>query len=262
MEPVHDEMGLLLVEQFREQLNNLSAAVQLLTPVVRETGGEQYDPYLSIVNQSLYRMLRMLGNLEYLQIPENEMIFQPKILDLAGLCRELTAQAAPLTAQAGVELSYQEELGCLLGMGDERLLRRMLLGLMANAVRAAGQGGKIGLRLTERDGKAMFVVWDTGQGMLFPSEMLEGSLHRPDGLGLGLRVARRIVGLHGGSLVFEQREERGGRAVVSIPLRNEEGGGILKSPNVGRDFCGGFSDVLVELAGVLPYTAFGPADLE
>ena len=36
MEPVSEDLGLLLVEQFREQMNNLAAAVQLLTPVVQE----------------------------------------------------------------------------------------------------------------------------------------------------------------------------------------------------------------------------------
>lgn len=41
-----EDLGPLLVEQFRQQMNNLSAAIQLLTPVVREKAGPQYDPYL------------------------------------------------------------------------------------------------------------------------------------------------------------------------------------------------------------------------
>jgi len=50
MEPVSEDLGLLLVEQFREQMNNLAAAVQLLTPVVQEKGGCQYEPYLAILH--------------------------------------------------------------------------------------------------------------------------------------------------------------------------------------------------------------------
>ena len=34
-----EDLGPLLVEQFRQQMNNLSAAIQLLTPVVREKAG-------------------------------------------------------------------------------------------------------------------------------------------------------------------------------------------------------------------------------
>lgn len=89
MEPVSEDLGLLLVEQFREQMNNLAAAVQLLTPVVQEKAGAQYEPYLAILHQSMYRMMRMLSNLEYLQLPEEELGAEQTSLDLAGLCRTL-----------------------------------------------------------------------------------------------------------------------------------------------------------------------------
>ena len=53
MDEKREDLGPLLVEQFRQQMNNLSAAIQLLTPVVREKAGPQYDPYLAILHQSL-----------------------------------------------------------------------------------------------------------------------------------------------------------------------------------------------------------------
>ena len=212
MDEKREDLGPLLVEQFRQQMNNLSAAIQLLTPVVREKAGPQYDPYLAILHQSLYRLIRMVGNLEYLELPEGELPLREGTLDLAGLCRELGEQVSPLTALAGIRFSYEEEIGSLLTHGDGAQLRRLLLNLIANAVRA--------------------------------------------------KVARRIAALHGGSIVFEQREERGSRAIVSLPLRPPEPGELLKTPRMGFDGSGGFSDTLIELAGVLPYRAFFPEDVE
>ena len=263
MEETRGDLGPLLAEQFREQLNNLAAAIQLLTPVVREKGGEQYDPYLAILHQSLYRMLRLLGNVEYLELdqcggPELKM----ETLDLAGLCRELARQAEPLLELAEVRFSYEEETGSLLTRGDGRLLRRLLLGLMANAVKAAGKGGRTGLRLAVRKDRAVLTVWDDGPGLPPPEPEEKGPLYRPDGPGLGLRVARSIAAAHGGAIVFEQREDRGCRAVVSLPIRPPEGGAVLRTPSMGCDRSGGFSDLLVELAGVLPYGAFLPRELE
>ena len=262
MEPLPQDLGLLLTEQFREQMNHLSAAVQLLTPVVREKAGAQYDPYLAIVHQSMYRMMRMMGNLEYLQLDEEDAAPRMGSLDLAGLCRELAGQAASLVRQAGVELSYEETDGCVLTTGDAAQLRRMLLALISNAVKAAGQGGQAGLRLAVKGDRVSLTVWDNGPGMDFDRPDGEDLLKRPGGLGLGLRVARRVAALHGGALVFEQREDRGSRAIVSLPIRPPEDGQVLRTPGIPMDVGGGFSDLLVELADVLPYGAYGPAELE
>ena len=87
MEPLLEEWGPLLVEQLREQLNNLTAAAQLLTPVVQESGEERHRQYLAILNQSVYRMTRTLNNAEYAQLPEGEPALRRAPLDLAGLCR-------------------------------------------------------------------------------------------------------------------------------------------------------------------------------
>ena len=261
MDTNREDLGALLVEQFRQQMNNLAAAIQLLTPVVQEKAGAQYDPYLAILHQSLYRMMRMVGSLEYLQLSPEDAAPRETTLDLAGLCRELARQAAPLAETAGVRFSWEEETGSLLTHGDAGQLRRMLLNLVSNALRAAGEGGQAGMRLARRDGRASITVWDTGAGWE-PEPTEEELLRRPGSLGLGLQVARRIAAAHGGSIVFQQQEERGSRAIVTLPIRPPEPGETLKTPSMGFDGSGGFSDVLVELSGVLPYRAFLPADLE
>lgn len=263
MEGERGDLGPLLLEQLREQMNNVSASIQLLSPVVREKGGEKYDPYLAILNQSLYRILRMLGNVEFLELEEWDRPDRLEgSLDLAGLCRELAAQVASLAELVEVSFSYEEEKGSLLTRGDSRLLRRMLLELISNALKAAGPGGRAGLRLAVRQDRAVLTVWDDGPGLL-PAQPMEKEdlLRRPEGLSLGLRVARRIASLHGGAIVFEQREDRGSRAVVSLPIRLPEGG-ILRTPGTDWDRSGGFSDLMVELSAVLPYEAFLPGDLE
>ena len=115
--------------------------------------------------------------------------------------------------------------------------------------------------MARRDGGRSSPCGTAGAG--FTPETDENTLlQRPGSLGLGLRVARRIAAAHGGTIVVQQQEGRGSRAVVSLPLRPPEKGEVLKTPAMGFDGSGGFSDVLVELSGVLPYRAFLPEDLE
>lgn len=248
-----------MLEQLREQVNNVMAVLQLLTPMIHSQGERRYEEYLAIANQSLYRLLRMMNNVEFAQQAGQgaPAAYHPAVLDLAGLCRELGRQVEPLASKAGVSFRYEESRGNLLLQGDTVLLRRLLLNLIANALRAAGQGGQAGLRLSEQPGRAILTVWDLCVPGADP-----GAQFTQNRLGLGLAIARSIAALHGGTVVFEARPNQGGRATVSLPLKKTAEEGTLRTPRPGYDPMGGFSPVLVELSDVLPYQAFAADDLE
>lgn len=251
-----------MVGQLREQVNNVMAAVQLLTPLVREQGDRRYDQYLAIASQSLYRLLRLTNNVEFAQRTqrgEAAAAFRPVVLDAAGFCRELGRQVEPLAAKAGVGFRCEEDAGCLLLRADPPLLRRMLLNLITNALQAAGQGGQAGIRLSGGRERIVFTVWDNGRRDAQDGERAAGPSGR---LGLGLTIARQIAALHGGTIVFERRGEQGGRSTASLASGKVESGGLLRTPPPIYDPTGGFSPVLVELADVLPYEAFTYENME
>ena len=257
MEPFSkEEYNTQMVEQLREQVNNVMAAIQLLTPVIRDQGERRYDQYLAIANQSLYRMLRMMNHIVYVQSIEQgeKPAFRPVTMDIAGFCRTLSRQVEPLAAKAGVSFRYEESQGNILLQGDAELLRQLLLNLITNAIQWAGPGGQAGLRLSGTPDRVVLTVWDSGAGSVRPDQQ---------GLGLGLPIARSIAALHGGSVIFEERPEQGGRAVVSLPVNQLPEEAFLRTPPPGYyDPMGGFSPILVELADALPYQAFAPDDME
>ena len=251
-----------LVEQLREQVNNVMAALQLLTPMVQMQGEEKYQNYLAIANQSLYRLLRMMGNVEFVQKVQQESqdtLLRPAAMDMAGLCRAMCRQVEALAAKAGVEFCYEEEQGNVLMRGDAALLRRMLLNLIAKAIQAAGPGGQAGLRLNMDGDTVVLTVWDVaGSHAGQPLRPIEGGGEEDD---LGLAVARHIAAAHQGRIVFEAQEQ-GGRLVAAIPVGVLPKGNSLHTPRLGYDPMGGFSPLLVELADALPYQAFTPDDVE
>lgn len=246
-----------LLEQMRQHMSNLVAATHLLTPAIREAGDAKYDQYLAIASQSVYRILRLINHLDLSQtLMRGGVPYRPAPLDLAGLCRETADETAPLAELAGINFRYESEVTSLLTTGDGGLLRRLLLGLFSNALRAAGEGGETGLHLQKQKTRAVLTVWDNGPGLA------EEELSQDDGLGLGLSIIRELAALHDGAVMLESRPERGVRAVVSLPIRPPEGGPPRTPPASKWDLDGGFSPVLVELSSVLPYGAFLPDDLE
>ena len=82
------------------------------------------------------------------------------------------------------------------------------------------------------------------------------------GAGAGLPIARQIASLHGGALMLESRPGEGLRAAVSLPVRRPDRTHTLRSPPPAVDGTGGFSSVLVELSGVLPWQAFRRESVE
>lgn len=255
------EQSTILLEQMRQHMSNLMAATHLLTPVVRESGGEKHEQYLAIMNQSLYRMLRLMNHMELSQnLTAGRLPYSPGPLDLAGLCHQTAMETEPLAKLYGVTFRYESELTSLITTGDSVLLRRMILGLFSAALEAAGPGGEAGLHLAKQKSRAILTVWYNGLESDLGAAAEERFSH-DGGLGLGLEIIRSLAALHGGAVVLESRPQRGLRAIVSLPIQPPEPG-CLRTPPPRWDLSGGFPPVLVELADLLPFHAFLPDDLE
>ena len=253
------QTGEKLVQELRGEVSNLLAAAQLLTPLVRERGSKKDMEYLAVMNQTLYRLLRTIAHLEL--SGARPPICRKESLDLAGLCRHLDRQVAPLAERMGAAFRCDLERESLLAEADGMLLEQALLNLIANGLEAAGKGGHVVLRLSQKGERALLTVGDDGPGLREEAPPTDPLLKKPGGVGLGLSAARRIAALHGGALVLENREEGGVRAVFSLPLGGEEGG-LMKSPRMGYDRFGGFSAALVELSRILPRDIFLPDDVD
>ena len=87
---------------------------------------------------------------------------------------------------------------------DEPSLRAAMLNLVLNAIEAAGPGGSVAIELDHDDTFATnFEVSDTGPGP--PAELAETLFDpfvtsKPEGVGLGLALARQVAEVHHGSL--------------------------------------------------------------
>jgi signal transduction histidine kinase len=106
--------------------------------------------------------------------------------------------------------------------GDPQLLERAVKNLLHNSAQAAPPDDQepIICRLRRRQGNLELAIEDRGPGL--PDSVRE-SLFQPfvttrsDGVGLGLSLAHRIVDLHGGALLLEDRSGGGTRALITFP---------------------------------------------
>ncbi len=104
---------------------------------------------------------------------------------------------------------------------DPILLSRAVENVIRNAIDAVRQkgGGRITITLRSDPGPVLTIA-DTGVG--FEPEaatrlMLPFQSDKPDGMGLGLPLARKIVMLHGGSLQLTGKPGEGATVVIEFP---------------------------------------------
>lgn len=103
---------------------------------------------------------------------------------------------------------------------DPDLFCQAVLGLVANAVQAAGPGGEVNVSATTDGAGVEVAVEDSGPGV--PSNLRERIFEpffttRPHGTGLGLAVVRQIVEAHGGMLQVGERRGGGARFAIRLP---------------------------------------------
>ena len=133
-----------------------------------------------------------------------------------GMCRDCRACAD----ERGVALRYSGNVASLTMALDADALTRVLLNLIANALRFTPRGGEIDVTLTARGDAVEIDVADTGAGIPVerqPWVFLRGE--SDGGHGHGLPIARELARAMGGELTLHSVPGRGSAFTLRLPVR-------------------------------------------
>lgn len=250
-----------VASQLRGSLSNIHGALHCMA----RTGNGEYSAdanrNMAILNQSYYRVLRVVNNLTAAPLLAEDTPFELENVEIVEWLDNLCRQAQPLAEVAGIHLSFQTELRSHALAIHPEYMERLVWNLLSNALKFTPENGEVTVSLRKSGRQMLLSVADTGCGI--PEERQEDVFERylhtdhmdslPHGLGLGLPLCRRIAQGHGGRLLLQSRIDHGTVVTVSLPDRCVE-------TNVVRDvpfqYAGGFQPVMMELSDALPYQAF------
>jgi signal transduction histidine kinase len=114
---------------------------------------------------------------------------------------------------------------------DTEKIRQVLVNLLQNALQASPEGGEVRLS-ADCDGRAVkFVVEDQGVGI--PAANLDRIFQpffttKPQGTGLGLPIAQRIVREHGGQIQVKSVLGNGTRFTLTFPISEETAASVIR----------------------------------
>jgi PAS domain S-box-containing protein len=241
-----DEFLATLAHELRNPLAPIRHSLEIL---VRSEG----DPRLfrhatDILGRQLSHMIRLVDDLlDVSRITRDKLQLRKTRVDLASIVRHAVESSRPLAErdQQTIEVSLPDQPIYL--DADPVRLTQVFSNLFNNACQYTEPGGRIWLTAERQNNEVVLVVRDSGIGM--PADQLDGIFEmfaqvdddseRPRrGLGIGLTLVRRLVQLHGGT-VIARSEGRGlgSEFEVRLPVLEAypdlEESAVLEAPESG-----------------------------
>jgi nitrogen fixation/metabolism regulation signal transduction histidine kinase len=201
------------------ELKNPLTAMRLAIARVARLGSQPAAESAQLLAEQIDVLLRMTESFsQFAKLPAPIKVE----LDLADLLRETSSLYS-----GGAPVAIECSLDPLRLDGDPDQLRRAFGNLIKNALEASRPGdGPVEVTARAEGRKARVLVRDRGAGIparLDGAQLLRSlGTTKPQGSGLGLPIAQKIVHEHGGTLLLEPREGRGAQAVVELPLGGEQ----------------------------------------
>lgn len=233
--------SLARVEHAVAEMRQFSAALahELRTPLAilrgeselalkRGLSPDELRQTLTVQLEEFDRLARLINQILTLARAEaGEISLSKQPVDLAALSVSVVEQLETVAEARGVHLACDAP-SPLRATGDAGWLERLLLILLDNAIKFTPSGGRVLVRLSPEQAVARLDVRDEGPGIEPESvpHIFEpfyradpGRSARSDGAGLGLALAKWIVGHHRGTIEVTSRPGDGSTFTVRLPLR-------------------------------------------
>lgn len=188
----------------------------------------QQQKWVEYIRDEAQRMRALVEDLLFLAKSDAGKETSPVTapVDVSELTWSALLPFEPVAFEQGVEME-SEIADQLTVQGNADQLRRLVAILLDNAVKYAGNGGRVKLVLSRPErGGVCLTVHNTGPAI--PPEHLPHLFERfyraddsrartSGGYGLGLAIAKRIVDGHGGSITVSSREDASTDFTVRLP---------------------------------------------
>ncbi len=207
-----------VAHEVKNPLNAMTLQVEILKEKL--AGSENEDdvrPQLSVLDHEIRRLDRVVKTFLDFTRPMEIRRVPTSIPDLV---QEVFTLAAPHADERNVKLILDRNGELSSARLDRDLIKQALLNLVLNGCQAMPEGGE--LRVRPHGGPEMIELDIVDQGVGIPPEAQEKIFSlfystKPEGSGIGLAMAFRIIQLHDGSIQFSSEVNRGTTFRVFLP---------------------------------------------
>jgi len=231
LDQAKDEFISMASHQLRTPLTSIKGYLSML---IEGDVGEVTKEQKHLLREAFIsseRMVRLIGDfLNVSRLQTGKFVIEKHPVDLARLVQRELEGLASNAAARGMKFVYKKPKNIPVLNLDENKIQQVIMNFSDNAIYYSKDNATITVSLKKVDGFIEFKVIDKGIGV--PQNEQQHLFHkffratnarraRPDGTGVGLFLARKVIRDHGGEILFESKEGKGSTFGFRLPLPAE-----------------------------------------
>ncbi len=227
MDETKDEFISMASHQLRTPLTSVKG---YLSMVLEGDAGDikpMQEKLLSQAFTSSQRMVYLIADLlNVSRLRTGKFIIEPIRANLADIAAGEVEQLHETATSRKLTLEYEKPTDFPDLMLDETKIRQVIMNFIDNAIYYTPSDGTITVALEDKKDSVELTVTDTGMGVpkadqpnLFTKFYRAGNAKkaRPDGTGLGLFMAKKVIIEQGGAVIFKSKEGEGSTFGFTLP---------------------------------------------
>lgn len=229
LDEAKDEFISMASHQLRTPLTSIKGYVSMLMDGDVGAVTKEQKHLLQEAFMSSERMVRLISDfLNVSRLQTGKFIIDKHTVDLAKIVGQEVDALAPTAKAHGMTFTYKKPKNIPEMELDEGKIQQMIMNFCDNAIYYSKEGSKINVNLSVVDHQVEFTVKDTGIGVpaaeqeqLFNKffRATNARKQRPDGTGVGLFLAKKVIDAHNGKIVFSSAEGKGSTFGFRLPIK-------------------------------------------
>lgn len=229
LDEAKDEFVSMASHQLRTPLTSVKGYISMvlegdvgkITAMQRQLLGEAFT--------SSERMVHLINDfLNVSRLQTGKFMLESKPIDLSKVVSQEVDSLQTTANARGLKLQYRAPSVFPILYIDEGKIRQVIMNFIDNAIYYSSEETAIKIELVVEEADVVFKVKDTGIGVpkreqahLFTKffRATNARKQRPDGTGVGLFLAKKVIVAHGGSIVFESTEGEGSTFGFRLPIK-------------------------------------------
>ncbi len=229
LDEAKDEFVSMASHQLRTPLTSVKGYISM---VIEGDVGKITPTQKHLLNEafnSSERMVHLINDfLNVSRLQTGKFIIDSRPIDLAKVVQEELESLESNASTRNLKFKYKIPKKFPVMDLDEGKMRQVIMNFADNAIYYSKEGKTIEVSLSADGNRCRFMVKDKGIGVpvaeraqLFTKfyRATNARRQRPDGTGVGLFLAKKVINAHGGDVIFESEEGKGSTFGFSLPIK-------------------------------------------